>query len=200
MAKGAKSKDRFWYYVILALLGSILIIAHTVFYAGASRGMPDGGASGHQGFLQEKAVIARLDRYAEVVKNLTHRIDMAEAALQRALEARPPQKQRERAPPVAPAAPVEASQESPAGDGDEDDDEKEQKKLIEYDPGTGTFKRWRADYKCGDGAPMLPDGERVECEPRSEFPCCSALGWCGKTRGHCNCPSCIDYNSRTKPP
>merc|ERR1712194_775588 len=70
---------------------------------------------------------------------------------------------------------------------------KEQNELIKYDEATKTFKRFRPDFKCGSRVPLLPDEEQVECERASSSPCCSSLGWCGKSRNHCRCPTCIDY-------
>ena len=47
------------------------------------------------------------------------------------------------------------------------------------------------DGKCGPQNP-LPNGKPSECNPFDDF-CCSENGECGKTREHCNCPTCIDY-------
>lgn len=80
----------------------------------------------------------------------------------------------------------------------QEEEEKEQRKLIGYDEATKTYKRWRPDYKCGDRVPPLPDNEVVECEPGSEAPCCSSLGWCGKSKLHCGCDLCQDYRSAVK--
>lgn len=33
----------------------------------------------------------------------------------------------------------------------------------------------------------------MECDPKLEFPCCSSIGWCGKTKAHCECKGCVDY-------
>lgn len=80
-----------------------------------------------------------------------------------------------------------------------EEEDKEQRKLIGYDPQAGTFtSRWRSDFKCGDRVPGLPDGGVVECEPSGEAPCCSSLGWCGKSRAHCNCEMCEDYRSKAQ--
>ena len=32
-----------------------------------------------------------------------------------------------------------------------------------------------------------------ECDPNSEYHCCSPNGWCGYTKEHCDCPLCINY-------
>ena len=37
------------------------------------------------------------------------------------------------------------------------------------------------------------DGKVVECDPLSDFACCSALGWCGNTKAHCHCKGCVNY-------
>eukprot|EP00928_Gymnodinium_smaydae_P069890 TRINITY_DN5370_c0_g3_i1.p1 TRINITY_DN5370_c0_g3~~TRINITY_DN5370_c0_g3_i1.p1 ORF type:complete len:960 (+),score=230.47 TRINITY_DN5370_c0_g3_i1:249-3128(+) len=53
----------------------------------------------------------------------------------------------------------------------------------------GAKLTWRADFKCGSR-----DGEgHAQCNPDSDHPCCSSLGWCGGTSQHCKCPKCVDY-------
>ena len=46
--------------------------------------------------------------------------------------------------------------------------------------------RWgppRADHKCG---PSNEDNKkRADCDPMSQSPCCSSLGYCGITNRHC---------------
>jgi len=79
-----------------------------------------------------------------------------------------------------------------------EEEEKEQFEQIQYDPIQKTYRRWRPDFKCGPSAPILPDGTEVECLATSEAPCCSSLGWCGKTRNHCKCHSCTDYRKKEK--
>ena len=32
-----------------------------------------------------------------------------------------------------------------------------------------------------------------ECDPNSEYHCCSPSGWCGYTKEHCDCPLCVNY-------
>lgn len=90
---------------------------------------------------------------------------------------------------------------------DEDDEAKKQQqeysvqlKLIEYsDNPMATnmslkrFLRFRPDHKCGSRAPPLPDDTVVECNPGGPSPCCSSLGWCGATKEHCKCGTCILY-------
>eukprot|EP00933_Yihiella_yeosuensis_P043733 TRINITY_DN3864_c0_g1_i4.p1 TRINITY_DN3864_c0_g1~~TRINITY_DN3864_c0_g1_i4.p1 ORF type:complete len:972 (+),score=148.05 TRINITY_DN3864_c0_g1_i4:120-2918(+) len=56
---------------------------------------------------------------------------------------------------------------------------------------------WRDDKKCGKNAPLLPDGRKVECDPKGDMPCCSSIGWCGSTQSHCNCKGCINYASQS---
>ena len=83
--------------------------------------------------------------------------------------------------------------EGPASEEQQKVEEEEQRKLIGYNEVTKTFKRFRPDFKCGSRVPLLPDDEVVECDRLSITPCCSALGWCGRTKGHCRCATCIDY-------
>eukprot|EP00933_Yihiella_yeosuensis_P006862 TRINITY_DN11168_c0_g1_i1.p1 TRINITY_DN11168_c0_g1~~TRINITY_DN11168_c0_g1_i1.p1 ORF type:complete len:329 (-),score=79.02 TRINITY_DN11168_c0_g1_i1:163-1149(-) len=79
-------------------------------------------------------------------------------------------------------------------------EEKEQKELIQYDEIKKTFRRYRGDYKCGNKVPPLPDADAsaVECEPGFKAPCCSALGWCGRSAEHCTCEMCADYSHKVK--
>merc|ERR1712025_475668 len=53
-----------------------------------------------------------------------------------------------------------------------------------------TANPWRDDLRCG------PKFENAECNPFNEngYTCCSPHGWCGKTKDHCKCSSCIDYS------
>eukprot|EP00928_Gymnodinium_smaydae_P039024 TRINITY_DN26763_c0_g1_i1.p1 TRINITY_DN26763_c0_g1~~TRINITY_DN26763_c0_g1_i1.p1 ORF type:complete len:965 (-),score=211.78 TRINITY_DN26763_c0_g1_i1:150-3044(-) len=53
-------------------------------------------------------------------------------------------------------------------------------------------RRWRDDSQCGSAFP-LPDGKPSQCDPRGDFPCCAASGWCGSTPEHCTCASCTDF-------
>lgn len=120
------------------------------------------------------------------------------------------------APEASPAAPEEATEEAqrsevaedidgedqdgaegPASEEQQKAEEEEQRKLIGYNEVTKTFKRFRPDFKCGSRVPLLPDDEVVECDRLSVTPCCSALGWCGRTKGHCRCATCIDYRKET---
>nr|XP_006818287.1 PREDICTED: low-density lipoprotein receptor-related protein 1B-like [Saccoglossus kowalevskii] len=58
--------------------------------------------------------------------------------------------------------------------------------------GTGSNTRWRDDARCGPNY-LLPDGSPAECDPNSEFYCCSPSDWCGNSFAHCECIGCIDY-------
>ncbi|CAJ1391924.1 unnamed protein product [Effrenium voratum] len=88
---------------------------------------------------------------------------------------------------------AEDGAEGPASEEQQKMEEEEQRKLIGYNEVTKTFKRFRPDFRCGSRVPLLPDDEVVECDRLSVTPCCSALGWCGRTKGHCRCATCIDY-------
>jgi len=52
--------------------------------------------------------------------------------------------------------------------------------------------RYRADGRCGVFGP-LPDGSEAECDPNSEYWCCSEHGFCGGTEEHCTCDTCINF-------
>lgn len=47
---------------------------------------------------------------------------------------------------------------------------------------------WRGDNQCGNV--KNPLGSTAECNPYSDFPCCSEFGWCGNTKNHCSCEKC----------
>ena len=49
--------------------------------------------------------------------------------------------------------------------------------------------------KCGPNAPKI-NGQNAQCDPNSEWPCCSPYGMCGGSDQHCNCDQCIDYRNR----
>lgn len=75
-------------------------------------------------------------------------------------------------------------------------EEYEQKQMIGFNEADGSFqRRFRSDFKCGSRVPPLPDDEVVECDPWSSSAntCCSSLGWCGASRQHCKCETCVDY-------
>jgi len=44
-------------------------------------------------------------------------------------------------------------------------------------------KTVRTDLRCGEKYPI--NGIPGECDPAGSHPCCSAWGWCGRTRKHC---------------
>ena len=51
---------------------------------------------------------------------------------------------------------------------------------------------FRPDGKCGPLHP-LDDGTAAECDPNSEYFCCSEHGFCGSTQEHCYCDTCVNY-------
>jgi len=55
-------------------------------------------------------------------------------------------------------------------------------------------EKWRTDGRCGHEFP-LPDesGKPGECDPNSDFFCCSKWGFCGSEAVHCSCPECVNY-------
>ncbi|KAI8490645.1 hypothetical protein Bbelb_319130 [Branchiostoma belcheri] len=55
-------------------------------------------------------------------------------------------------------------------------------------------KKWREDLRCGRGY-KAEDIEISECDPGSNFPCCSSDNWCGNTAAHCDCLACVDYRN-----
>ncbi|KAI8483403.1 hypothetical protein Bbelb_388660 [Branchiostoma belcheri] len=55
-------------------------------------------------------------------------------------------------------------------------------------------QKWRDDYRCGDGY-TTGDGRTAECDPDSNWPCCSSANWCGNTAGHCYCAGCVYYHN-----
>lgn len=164
-----------------------------------------------------------LERYAALAKNMTLRIHVAEQALLQ-LQRRHGSKQvqhplitdfkRTVGDDANEVGDKEGGSGGGGGDADpgdepEETEEERQKRLdaelseqhtlIGYDKTTKSFKqRWRPDFKCGDHVPLLPDEQPVECEPAGDYPCCSNLGWCGKSAEHCSCETCSDYQSKVK--
>jgi len=51
---------------------------------------------------------------------------------------------------------------------------------------------FRPDGKCGPLHPV-EDGTAAECDPNSEYFCCSEHGFCGSTQEHCFCDTCVNY-------
>ncbi|KAI8514160.1 hypothetical protein Bbelb_084840 [Branchiostoma belcheri] len=49
-------------------------------------------------------------------------------------------------------------------------------------------RKWRKDLRCGPAY-------NAECDPGSNFPCCSSDSWCGNTAAHCDCLVCVDYRN-----
>ncbi|XP_019633250.1 PREDICTED: uncharacterized protein LOC109476684 [Branchiostoma belcheri] len=54
-------------------------------------------------------------------------------------------------------------------------------------------KKWREDLRCGRGYKAEDQTPAAECDPGSNFPCCSSDNWCGNTAAHCDCLACVDY-------
>lgn len=52
--------------------------------------------------------------------------------------------------------------------------------------------KYRPDGRCGNEFPT-EDGSPAECDPNSEFWCCSEFGFCGGTQEHCFCDTCVNY-------
>jgi len=52
--------------------------------------------------------------------------------------------------------------------------------------------KYRSDGKCGALYP-LEDGTNAECDPNSEYWCCSEHGFCGGSQEHCYCDTCVNY-------
>ena len=55
----------------------------------------------------------------------------------------------------------------------------------------------RSDGRCGPTVPQS-DGSPSECNPETEFFCCSKWGYCGSTDEHCDCADCVDYRKGSK--
>ena len=51
---------------------------------------------------------------------------------------------------------------------------------------------YRKDGRCGSNF-KLSNGTAAQCDPESQFPCCSEFGYCGVTQEHCDCSNCIDH-------
>mmetsp|Transcript_65197 Transcript_65197/g.105414 ORF Transcript_65197/g.105414 Transcript_65197/m.105414 type:complete len:318 (-) Transcript_65197:65-1018(-) len=168
-----------------------------------------------------------LERYKSLSRNVTARVGAAEKALQelqrRQAEVQKQTLAQQKAQSQLAPQPPQQPQEEKAGSGVAEDpdggdqgaddepeetdeerakrqeaEEQEQRSLIHYEESSKKFRRWRGDYKCGDRVPLLPDAEAVECEPGFAAPCCSALGWCGRSAAHCSCEMCTDYRSKVQ--
>ena len=54
---------------------------------------------------------------------------------------------------------------------------------------------WAVGGGCG-GSTVGSDGTKpAQCDPGSEYPCCSQWGSCGGTADHCKCEACVDYRT-----
>ncbi|CAJ1416495.1 unnamed protein product [Effrenium voratum] len=58
----------------------------------------------------------------------------------------------------------------------------------------GAVVTWGSGNCGGDSAAV----KAVECTPGFDAPCCSALGWCGRSADHCKCEMCSDYRHKAK--
>ena len=56
--------------------------------------------------------------------------------------------------------------------------------------------KYRSDGRCGAEFP-LESGEPAECDPNSQYWCCSEHGFCGGTQEHCYCETCVNYRPIT---
>ncbi|KAI8502532.1 hypothetical protein Bbelb_201200 [Branchiostoma belcheri] len=65
--------------------------------------------------------------------------------------------------------------------------------LYSISPAT---KKWRDDARCGAGYTTADHGRTAECDPDSNFPCCSDTNWCGNSILHCSCAGCVDYRKK----
>jgi len=69
---------------------------------------------------------------------------------------------------------------------------------MHYGEYTG-FSSLRKDGRCGKDY-RAPNGGIGECRPRSKNYCCSNRGWCGHTKAHCDCHTCVNYRKPTVAP
>ncbi|KAI8494104.1 hypothetical protein Bbelb_284510 [Branchiostoma belcheri] len=53
--------------------------------------------------------------------------------------------------------------------------------------------KWREDLRCGRY--YTEDRIPAECDPGSNYPCCSSENLCGNTAAHCDCLACVDYRN-----
>ncbi|XP_078667615.1 uncharacterized protein LOC144909473 [Branchiostoma floridae x Branchiostoma belcheri] len=56
-------------------------------------------------------------------------------------------------------------------------------------------RKWRKDLSCGHDYDTEDHVNPAECDPGSNFPCCSSDNWCGNTAAHCDCLVCVDYRN-----
>ncbi len=60
------------------------------------------------------------------------------------------------------------------------------------------IEKRRKDLRCGKTFPVKLAGRNAgdapsECDPYSDFFCCSEQNWCGGSYRHCKCRECVDY-------
>ena len=70
--------------------------------------------------------------------------------------------------------------------------------LLPFVTASSSLLPWRADGRCGDGL-VAPDGSRpARCNPwhPEGHTCCSAAGWCGRSKDQCLCATCVNYQIR----
>ena len=70
--------------------------------------------------------------------------------------------------------------------------------LLPFAVASSSLLPWRADGRCGD-AVVAPDGSRpARCNPwhPEGHTCCSAGGWCGRSKDQCLCATCVNYQVR----
>ena len=65
-------------------------------------------------------------------------------------------------------------------------------------------QKFRVDDRCGTSLhgtrfAALDGTMPAQCDAGGSKPCCSKYGHCGVSRGHCACPSCIDYRKGAGP-
>ena len=51
------------------------------------------------------------------------------------------------------------------------------------------------DGRCGFPNLAWDGGPVAECDSKSGDPCCSPVGFCGISDGHCKCERCIDFRT-----
>eukprot|EP00913_Durusdinium_trenchii_P023248 g21826.t1 len=62
----------------------------------------------------------------------------------------------------------------------------------------GTVSAWGLSACGGDVSQVQEQGQVEQCPPGFDAPCCSALGWCGRSADHCKCEMCSDYRHKAK--
>ncbi|KAI8490904.1 hypothetical protein Bbelb_313230 [Branchiostoma belcheri] len=59
-------------------------------------------------------------------------------------------------------------------------------------------RKWRKDLSCGHDYDTEDRVNPAECDPGSNYPCCSSGNRCGNTAAHCDCLACVDYRNTEK--